>query len=79
MTTYLCGKTEIETCLNNKNPSTTPIVKDENSIKSHFRVVRAKRKRGRPKKKQTKKNQHHQRINRYDQKVKIKSHGPKAQ
>ena len=48
-------KNRIETCLNNKNPSTTPIVKDESSIKRHFRVVRAKRKRGRPKKKQTKK------------------------
>ena len=45
----------IEACLNNKNPSTTPITKDEISIKRHFRVVRAKRKRGRPKKKQTKK------------------------
>ena len=48
-------KNRIETCLNNKNPSTTPIVKDESSIKRHFWVVRAKRKRGRTKKKQTKK------------------------
>ena len=52
----LMWKNRIETCLNNKNPNTIPIVKDESSIKRHFRVVRAKRKRGRTKKKQKQKN-----------------------
>ena len=35
----------------NKNPDSTPIPKDKNSIKRHFRMIKAKRKRGRPKKK----------------------------
>ena len=46
----LMWKNHIEACLNTKNPSTTLIPKEENSIKHHFGVVRAKRKRGRPKK-----------------------------
>lgn len=51
----LVWKNYIEACLNNKNRSTTPTPKNKNSIKRHFRVVCAKRKRGRPRKKSSKK------------------------
>ena len=44
-------KNRIEQCLVNKNPDTSPIPKDKNSIKRHFRIIKAKHKRGRPKKK----------------------------
>ena len=48
-------KNRIEQCLKNKDPDAQPVTKNQNSIKRHFRVIRAKRKRGRPKKKKQQK------------------------
>ena len=44
-------KNRIEQCMVNKNPDSTPIPKEKNSIKRHFRIKTNKRNRGRPKKK----------------------------